>query len=390
MVYNTFSHDWAQPLARVEFEKRYCEATLAEFKTVEAAEEATYEEGDFQEVPPNDIVAYNELRSCADLFRMYEDSELDVSPAFQREVAWKGAAQTRFIDSLIKQLPIPSLCFSYDYINENWQVIDGLQRISSVIRFLDESSDWTLASLDDIDPRIAGRNVKEFGKKGTDLNKLKRRVANATLPITVLRCNPSLESHSNYLFTIFHRLNTGGLKLNNQEIRNCIFSGSFNNLLRELDKNEDWLALNGLEKSVNDRFKRQEIILRFFAFYDSYETYKEGLAKFLNNYMRLNRNLGKDLIANKQDLFNRVARVIRDKLGDHVTQGKLNLSLFEALMVGVARQLNNFEQMTSAEAIQKFETLKAHEEFSEAKLVEGLSKTVRVLGRLNAAVATFQ
>lgn len=161
---------------------------------IEVAESASYEEGDFQDVPPSDIVAYNELRSCADLFRMYEDDSLDISPTFQREVAWKGPAQTRFIDSLIKQLPIPSLCFSYDYKNEEWQVIDGLQRISSVIRFLDEKSDWVLASLEDVDPRITNKRVKEFHKKGTELNRLRRRVENATLPITVLRCDPSLES----------------------------------------------------------------------------------------------------------------------------------------------------------------------------------------------------
>jgi hypothetical protein len=353
------------------------------------AENASYEEGDFQDVPPTDIVAYNELRSCADLFRMYKDDVLDVSPSFQREVAWKGPAQTRFIDSLMKQLPIPSLCFSYDYKNEDWQVIDGLQRISSVIRFLDEDSDWVLASLEDVDPRIVGKNVKDFRKKGSDLNKLRRRVENAMLPITVLRCDPSLESHSNYLFTIFHRLNTGGLKLNNQEIRNCIFSGKFNDLLRELDQDADWLSLNGLKKPANDRFKRQEVILRFFAFNDSFETYKEGLAKFLNNYMRGNRNLGAGLVADKKNLFLRVVRVVKEKMGVEIAKGKLNLSLFEALLVGVARNIDKVENLTPADALKKLNALKADDEFSEEKLVEGLSKTVRVLGRINAAIKTF-
>ncbi|AKU23502.1 DUF262 domain-containing protein [Massilia sp. NR 4-1] len=362
---------------------------MDQLTATEAAEKVSYEEGDFQDVPPSDIVAYNELRSCADLYRMYDDEVLDVSPTFQREVAWKGPAQTRFIDSLMKQLPIPSLCFSYDYKNENWQVIDGLQRISSVIRFLDEKSDWTLAALDDIDPRIANKNVKDFRKKGTELNKLRRRVENAMLPITVLRCDPSLESHSNYLFTIFHRLNTGGLKLNNQEIRNCIFSGGFNDMLRELDHNESWLKINGLDKPVNDRFKRQEVILRFFAFYETFETYKEGLAKFLNNYMRTNRSQSDLEIEEKKALFTRVVNVIKDKLGAEIAKERLNLSLFESLMVGIARNIDKAEALPPAEAVEKLNTLKTHEEFTEEKLVEGLSKTVRVLGRLNAAINTF-
>lgn len=362
---------------------------IENIKPVEAAENATLEEEGFQDVPPSDIVAYNELRSCADLYRMYDNEILDVSPSFQREVAWKNPAQTRFIDSLIKQLPIPSLCFSYDYKNEVWQVIDGLQRISSVIQFLDNDSDWVLASLDDVDPRINGKHVKDFRKKGTDLNKLRRRVENAMLPITVLRCDPSIEAHSNYLFTIFHRLNTGGMKLNNQEIRNCIFSGKFNDLLRDLDRDKNWLSLNGIDKPVNDRFKRQEVILRFYAFFDSFETYKEGLAKFLNNYMRSNRNLGAAKLENKKELFSRVVRVLLENLGGEMTKERLNLSLFEALMVGVARNIEQVEHLSAADIIEKFNTLKGHEEFSEIKLVEGLSKTVRVLGRMNAAIDTF-
>ena len=68
-------------------------------------EEQTFYEDDSPEVPPPDIIAYNELRSCADLFRLYRQGMLVIQPEFQREIVWKGPAQTRFIDSLIKQLP---------------------------------------------------------------------------------------------------------------------------------------------------------------------------------------------------------------------------------------------------------------------------------------------
>jgi uncharacterized protein with ParB-like and HNH nuclease domain len=67
---------------------------------------------------------------------MFKQGILNIQPEFQREIVWKGPAQTRFIDSLIKQLPIPSLCFSLDYKTQRWQVIDGLQRMASIIRFL--------------------------------------------------------------------------------------------------------------------------------------------------------------------------------------------------------------------------------------------------------------
>lgn len=281
------------------------------------------------------------------------------------------------------------MCFSYSYKTEEWQVIDGLQRISTIISFLDKDSDWVLSALPDIDQRISGVAVAEFHKKGTDLSKLLRRVENATLPVTVLRCDPSLETHSNYLFTIFHRLNTGGMRLNNQEIRNCIYSGELNKLLKKLDDDKAWLRLNGLSKPTSDRFRRQEIILRFFAFHDAFEEYTEGLARFLNNYMRKNRNLPKQQIESKIELFSITIRVIDSKLGAKITDKKLNLALFEALLVGVGRNADQLSKETPAKVAKRFAALIAHEEFAEGKLLEGLSKTVRVQGRLKVAVKLF-
>ena len=349
-------------------------------------EDKSFDEGDFQEIPPGDIVAYNELRSCADLFRMYETGALNISPDFQRDVVWKSPAQTRFVDSLIKQLPIPSMCFSYGYKTEEWQVIDGLQRISTVIKLLDKNSDWVLSSLPDIDPRISGISVADFHNKTAELGKLLRRVENATLPVTVLRCDPAVESHSNYLFTIFHRLNTGGMRLNNQEIRNCIFSGSFNQLLKELDSDKSWLKLNGLTRASPDRFRRQEIILRFFAFHDGFNNYKAGLAGFLNSYMGKNRHASQKVIDEKRVLFLKTVEVLRDKLGERISRQRLNVSFFEALLVGVGRNADKLAKETSTKVDTRFSKLMSDDEFKEGRLLEGLSKTLRVQGRLSAAV----
>lgn len=127
-------------------------------------EQQSFQQEDYAELPPSDIVSYNELRSCADLFRMHEQGILNANPEFQRDVVWKGADQTRFIDSLIKQLPIPSMCFAHDYKIQKWIVIDGLQRISSIVRFL-SGGDWKLSSLDDIDQGISGKSAAAIGSK---------------------------------------------------------------------------------------------------------------------------------------------------------------------------------------------------------------------------------
>lgn len=154
---------------------------------------------------------------------MHSSGQLIIKPDFQRDVVRTNPAQTRFIDSLVKQLPIPSMCLSLDYKTEKRLMIDGLKRIARVIKFLTQE-DWRLSSLEDVDGRISGRTSGHLKEKHFEIYS---RIENLTIPITVLRCDYSKKSHLNYLFTTFHRLNTGGNKLSNQVIRNCIYSGDY-------------------------------------------------------------------------------------------------------------------------------------------------------------------
>src|SRR5262245_32254223 len=109
-----------------------------------------------QPIPPENVVAYNELRSCADLNRMFVTQKLEIQPDFQREVVWKLPEQTRFIDSLVKQLPIPSMCFSLDVKTQKWKVIDGLQRMHTITSFLG-TAEFKLANVDDIHPMLRAK-----------------------------------------------------------------------------------------------------------------------------------------------------------------------------------------------------------------------------------------
>ena len=206
-----------------------------------AEQDASFENEDTEQpVPPADIVAYNELRSCADLVRMHASGKLEIQPDFQREIVWKQDDQSRFIDSLVKQLPIPSMCFSLDYKTQRWKVIDGLQRMSTIIKFLSQP-DWRLSDLSDIHPQLRLAKNSDLRTGTEDQKRLYSLVEDVSIPVTVIRCDYSQQSHMRYLFTIFHRLNSGGVRLTNQEIRNCIFTGSFNDLLKRFDRNNpDW------------------------------------------------------------------------------------------------------------------------------------------------------
>jgi len=357
--------------------------------TIAELEQKTYEEDDSLEVPPPDIVAYNESRSCADLYRMYKQGVLNIQPEFQREIVWKGPAQTRFLDSLIKQLPIPSMCFSMDFKAGKWQVIDGLQRMASIIRFLGGDPTWTLSRLDDIDAELCGKPAKDFLNPQSPLNRYFQRVENLTLPITVLRCDYSKKQHTRYLFTIFHRLNTGAMRLNNQEIRNCIYSGPFNDLLKELNQLPEWMKLNRMKKDTGYRFTKQELILRVFAFHESYETYGGRLARFLNDYMDDNKAITPANAKDKRILLTKTVSAVLQKVYNGNAPVKTPLSVIEATIVGVARNIDRIENLSAEDVSQCYQRLLAHPEFSEQNLLEGLAGKTRVIGRMQAAIAAF-
>lgn len=351
-------------------------------------EEQTFNEDDFAELPPTDIVAYNELRSCADLFRMHTQGILEIQPDFQRDIVWKGPDQTRFIDSLIKQLPIPSMCFALDHKAQKWIVIDGLQRISTIVKFL-EGGDWKLSKLDDIEPEIAGKSVAAIKTSDGALHQYYTRVENLSIPVTVLRCNFTKKAHMEYLFTIFHRLNTGGMKLNNQEIRNCIFGGTFNNLLKELDQSSSWRRLNKMRSGLTYRFTKQEIMLRFFAFMDGRQNYEGHLAKFLNEYMQSHQNANEPWIEEKCSLFMDTVKFVADGVFGGKAPPKLSITVLEALLIGVGANLLQIKDAPTSQLTRSYEKLLEDPEFSEGALREGLSKKQRVIERLDTAISIF-
>jgi hypothetical protein len=354
-------------------------------KELETLEEQLQETDDFDETPPSDIVAFNELRSCADLLRMYDAGQLNIQPEFQRDVVWSKPMQTRFVDSLVKQLPIPSMCISLDYKTQERLVIDGLQRISSIIFFLSEE-EWKLSKLEDIDQKISGRTNSYIRKKYSGIIE---KVENTTIPITVLRCDYTKRSHMAYLFTIFHRLNTGGNKLTNQEIRNCIYSGTFNNLLRSIVSNEEFRNLFSLEEDRTYRFSYEELALRFITFSENYENYRGRLAKYLNDYMEENRFISEDKYNEIETNFNNVINLIYSKLCNNKSLQKLSKATYEALYVGISKNYENLINESNEQLQMKFQALLADDLFSVDSLKGGLSSKDGVHARLFKSIEIF-
>lgn len=337
------------------------------------------------ETPPIDIVAFNELRSCADLFRLHEADQLEIQPDYQRDVVWQPAEQTRFIDSLAKQLPIPSMCISLDYKTDSRQVVDGLQRMSSIIRFLSDKN-WRLSKLPDIDQRISNKTVDYVRREYPEIYS---RIENTTIPVTVLRCDLSKRSHQEYLFTIFHRLNKGGLKLTNQEIRNCIYSGTFNDMLRKLVATEEFSRLMSIDESKKYRFSNEELILRILAFSKGHDAYKGPLSKYLNAYMSSHRRDTEKDINDAKATFLRVVNVIYRKALGEEPLPRLSKATIEAIFVGIYHNLEDLEEATAQDVSHRYLTLRADPLFSVDALKEGLAARERVKARLSRAAEIF-
>jgi uncharacterized protein with ParB-like and HNH nuclease domain len=354
-------------------------------------EERSSIEDDHADLPPNDIVAYNELRSCADIVRMWRNRQLTINPDFQRDVVWKKPDQSRLIDSLIKQLPIPSMCISLDFNTNERLVIDGLQRISTIINFL-TNDEYQLSELDDIDSRISGKTVAVIKTKNKTLYD---RVENLTIPITVLRCDYEKKTHMDYLFTIFHRLNSGGMKLNNQEIRNCIYNGKLNSLLKSSVKYPNYKGLFNIQDDKTYRFAFEELNLRFFAFSEWLDKYNGRLAKFLNTYMyEKEKNPKGDKITDKEieekrKTFRRTIDLTFTKVYNKQTAENVSKSVIEAVLIAVSKNMDYIEGIDTAAAQALLERLKDDVLFSVDNLKEGLSQKSKVTARINRAIEIF-
>lgn len=365
---------------------------MANKDVLDEIEKTFFQEDADQPIPPDNVVAYNELRSCADLNRMYAGGrgKLELQPDFQREVVWRKGEQARFIDSLVKRLPIPSMCFSLDAKTQKWKVIDGLQRMTTITRFLG-TADWEVERVDDIHPALKGVTNNQLRNGTEEQQAIYASVEDISVPITVIRCDYENDSHTKYLFTIFNRLNSGGVRLNNQEIRNCIYSGHFNDELKEFDKaNKDWAVIKKNIWGATDRFRSVEVALRALAFTAGRENYEGNLAGFLNNFMQKASRATEDQtekVIEKLAHGAAASSVVLKAIG----RTKKSLTLVEGVLVGV---LSNIDRINVAPNRDRILAERGLQLMAEPEFAEGaryaLASSQKVKDRLNKAVQVFE
>jgi Protein of unknown function DUF262 len=222
-----------------------------------------------------------------ELLSMAERNELHRAPEYQRKFRWDEEAESRLIESLLLGLPVPNI-FVATNPDGSWEVVDGLQRISTLIHFASNSSD----QLEEIN--------KEHNLTLTGLEKLDafNGVTFDSLPMPVQLAFTkrgmgvtalSDKSDSQARFDTFERLNRGSVELSSQEVRACIYQGKFNDLLRELAEYPSFRSLVKLQRKNEDNATREELVLKFFAYLHARDRFGGAVKEFLNDYMQENR-----------------------------------------------------------------------------------------------------
>ena len=283
------------------------------------------------------------------LLGKFQRGRLNIQPEYQRQFVWDKVKSSRLIESALLDIPLPVVYLSEEQDGKE-NVIDGQQRLTSFFSFINGKLP------DDSDFKLSGLKVfgELNGKRFQDLSdELQDKISYYKLRTIKFK----KESDSDLQFEIFARLNTGSVPLNDQELRNCVFRGRFNNLLKELSEDADFRYLLGLTKP-DKRMKDKELVLRFASFhFNTYLNYKAPIKNFLNITMEKYQDISLADEQNLRNAFKNTVQIIKtlldrnafkrfyrgdekNKNGKWETQ-KFNVSLFDILMYSFAREDKN-------------------------------------------------
>lgn len=288
---------------------------------------------EFWEAKQRDLVTqfvdYN-LMTLSDLIK---DKTIDLKPEYQRRYRWNDIRQSKLIESFLMNVPVPPIFLNEDEIG-TYSVIDGKQRLISIHKFLTD------------DLKLKGLEV--FSKlNGKYYSNLQQKVQKIIKTRTILRAIIILrQSNDDIKFEVFQRLNTGGVSLNAQEIRNSAYPGPLNDLILKLSGNAIFQKLLGIlikeESTIYQEMKDVEFVLRFFTFVENPSYFSGDISQKMSEYMRKNQRMDSNKLENLKSKFNSTIRIVDKLFGDDAFKRwrpgmqswkkKITAPLFDAVM----------------------------------------------------------
>lgn len=264
-----------------------------------------------------------------------------VIPEFHRNFVWKPVQSSRLIESFLIGLPVPPVYVYTERPSQNFLVVDGQQRLKTVFYFFqgyfgegspNEKSEFRLSGLNP-SGRFNGRTFAELWPE--DQNRLRDSVLRTFI---IQQIGPS---DATSVYHIFERLNLGGTPLSNQEIRNCLYYGPFNESLARLNLLPEWRKILGKEEP-DSRKRDLELLVRFLAMRDD-SSYRKPMKDFLSRFMNNQQYASANVLAQDEDVFRTTCTKLLKNLGEkpfHIRAG-FNSAVFDAVMVAFSENLGS-------------------------------------------------
>jgi len=298
--------------------------------------------------------------SLGELINLYRDEELKIDPVFQRLFRWEDERKTRFIESILLGIPFPPI-FVYQDANGIWELIDGLQRLSTVFQLTGDLKGPRAEELGPLVlngtaflPALNGKRWSESAENAGDGigQVLQIEIKRARVRVEILKS----ESDVSAKFELFQRLNTGGAGLTEQEIRNSIavaINKPFYDWLIARTREPAFVATTAQTDTALEAQAGVELALRFFAFRSV--PYRPGLDvhEYLDSaLLQMATTAGFDMVR-EAAVFTKTFDFLNEALADKAFKrwngdafsGKFLMSVFEVLATGVSQNLPALEAM---------------------------------------------
>lgn len=273
-------------------------------------------------------------------------------PHFQRAWVWDHVRASRLIESFLMGLPVPGV-FLYKESSQRLLIVDGQQRLRTVRAFFDGTlQDGKEFFLKGVDPKWEGDRYVDLSPEDA------LRLSDSVLRAVIIEQLDPRDNTS--VYHIFERLNTGGVGLTPQEVRNSSYHGQFNDVMVELNRTKTWRHVFGT-KNPDGRMRDIELIVRFLALFETGDRYEKPMKTFLNKFMAQHQ---KDTNMDPYEkLFLDTVRRVGETLGPkpfHIKRG-INAAVFDSVMVAFARS-----SFTPEDIADRFERLNANLRYQEA------------------------
>ncbi len=316
--------------------------------------------------------------SIGELVSSYNNGEIELNPEFQRFFRWSDYQKTRLIESFLLGLPIPPL-FVFQKADGKWELIDGLQRVSTILQVMGElkSKDGTL-----LDPLILTEskylpsldgiawNENTLGAKGALPDSLKLRLRKSRIDVKIIL--PKSKEVSK--FELFDRLNTGGSEATPQEVRNCLLlmeDPTFFSWIDELSNHQSFVtAIPLTEKQVKEQYNL-ELLVRFLVLQNIPEDDARKIADLETYLNEKSLSLAADKTYDRKQasvIFKETFDLLNDLWGDGAFRrpksgnnnqftGPFLLAAFEVIAIGIAANLSTVQSKGNVWLQDKVKTL---------------------------------